>query len=46
MNGLSPFVVIFILVIAFVAGYAGISFVIKKFREARGDPRDDDDVRG
>jgi len=46
MNGLSPFVVIFILLIAFVAGYAGISFVIRKFREARGDPPDDNDPRG
>jgi len=36
MNSLSPFVVIFILLIAFIAGYSGISYVIRKLREAAG----------
>jgi F0F1-type ATP synthase assembly protein I len=39
MNNLSPAVTIFVLLIAFIAGYAIVSYAVKKFREGREPPR-------
>jgi len=43
MNGLSNFMIVAIVVVGFIAGYAIVSFAVRKFKEAAQRPGPDDE---